>query len=79
MEYFEDEDFELMFRTFDFFKKDEIPLSYLFHGLNVINYEHDRDAIITKYKLSESENLGKKAFLKIMKREYNKMITLENS
>jgi hypothetical protein len=79
MEYFDDDDFELMFKTFDFFKKEEVPLTYLFYALDLIGYKYEKPVILLRYKLKEDEKLPKKVFLKIMKREYNKMISLETS
>ena len=79
MEYFEDEDFELMFKTFDFFKKDEVPRNYLFYALDLIGCKYDKAVLQQKYKLAEEEKIQKKNFIKILRREYTKMASLDNN
>ena len=77
IEYFEEDDFELIFNTLNLFHEEAIPIQYLFKGLQMIGCKYDESHIITKYKLTETRVVTKKQFIKAMKREYGKMITID--
>lgn len=78
LEFFEEEEFELIFDSLNIFKQDEIPKEYVFKGLEIIGAKnYDRQNITTKFKLDELEGVNKKLFAKILKREYSKMATID--
>ena len=78
LEFFEEEDFELMFDTLNIFKEEELPKNYIYKGLEMIGAKnYDKETIVTKFKLDEMETINKKLFVKILKREYSKMVTID--
>lgn len=78
LEFFEEEDFELMYDSLNVFKEEEISKNYIYKGLEMIGAKnYDRETIVTKFKLDEVETVNKKIFVKIMKREYSKMVTID--
>lgn len=52
-------------------------MSYLFRALDIIQCKYEQEAIVTKYKLEGVETISKKVFMKVLKREYNRMMTLQ--
>merc|ERR1712032_122984 len=69
-EYFNEEDFSLIFSTLNILNEETIPREYVFRALDIIDCKYDRETIFTRYKLEEEKTLTKKAFLKVLKREY---------
>ena len=76
MEYFTDDDFEIMFKSLDFFKTGEISQKYLFLALDLISCDYQPSNIIEKHKLQENEMLNMKRFVRIIRKEYKTMSTL---
>lgn len=77
VEYFEDSDFEVIFEAFDIFKKDEISTEKVFNILTIFKIPFDKETILSKHKLTDGEGVNKKAFMKIIKREYQKIVSLD--
>lgn len=76
-EFFTDDDFETIYSFFDIFNEEDIAISYLFRALDTIDCVYDIPSVILKYKLPEdTKTINKKTFMKILKREYSKMVTL---
>lgn len=77
IEYFEEDDFELIFNTLNILREEELPVSYIFKALDMIGCCYEKDTVVAKHKLGELETIGKKQFVKVMKREYSKMVTIQ--
>ena len=79
VEFYDDNDFEVIFQAFDLFNRDEITLDKLFSIFSVLRIPYDKNTIINKHKLTPGQMVNKKTFLKIIKREYSKMVALDTN
>lgn len=77
VEYFEDSDFEVIFEAFDVFKKDEISTAKVFNILNIFKIPFDKESLLAKHKLTDGQMVNKKTFMKLAKREYHKIVSLD--
>lgn len=79
VEFYEDADFEVIFQAFDIFNKDEISIDKLGIIFSIFRIPFDKNTIIAKHKLTPGQNVSKKVFLKVIKREYNRMVALDTN
>lgn len=79
VEFFDEADFEVIFQAFDVFGEGEVKLEKVFNILGVFKIPYDKETIISKYKINPKESVKKAVVLKIVKREYNKMVSLDNT
>ena len=54
-----------------------ISLEKVFNIFAVFKFPCDKQNMITKYKLIPGQMINKKAYMKIIKREYNKLVSLD--
>lgn len=79
VEFYDDNDFEVVFQAFDIFNKDEISLEKLWGIFAVFRIPCDPQLMITRHKLTPGQPINKKTFLKVIKREYSKMVSLDTN
>lgn len=79
VEFFDEADFEVIFQAFDVFGEGEIKIEKVFNILSVFKIQYDKDNVVSKYKINPKEPVKKAVVLKIVKREYNKMVSLDNT
>lgn len=77
-EFYEDSDFEVMFSSFDTLKKEEISVENLFIIFKIFRISFDKETILNKHKIT-GNMVTKKQYMKIIKREYSRMVSLDTN
>ena len=76
-EFYDDEDFDTIFQAFDPFRREEISLDSLFRILAVLRIPVEPEGLLQRQKLTKGAMVSRKAFLKLVKREYSRMVSLD--